>query len=160
MWTRVTLRMSSAMQGRHTSATEASTKSPHQGQITGLSRDTEEEEEGGVAERDFPASGCGCVNLTLSVWVWDRATEADCNPVNHLNIHSSTFPHIRADGQGRKRHSREMTVTWWAATKLLQLWKYSKMWQSFWESGRRGKMCLHFFNKWLFKWAGTQGFQI
>ncbi len=33
------------------------------------SRDTEaeEEEEGGVAERDFPASVRECVNLTLSV---------------------------------------------------------------------------------------------
>lgn len=57
------------MQGRHTSATEATAKSPHQGHITRHSRDTEaeEEEEGRVAKRDFPSSVCGCVNLTLSV---------------------------------------------------------------------------------------------
>ncbi len=61
--------MSPGMQKRRTSATENSATSPRQGHITRHSRDreAEEEEEGGLAERDFPASGCACVNLTLSV---------------------------------------------------------------------------------------------
>lgn len=61
--------MSPATQGRLTSTTEATAKSPRQGHITRHSRDkeAEEEEEGGVAERDFPAGVRECVNVTLSV---------------------------------------------------------------------------------------------
>lgn len=58
--------MSQAIQRRRTSAREATATSPYQGHVTrhSLDMEGEEEEEGGEAERDFPAFGGGCVNVT------------------------------------------------------------------------------------------------
>lgn len=48
----------------HTSSTEATAKTPRQGHVTRRSRDMEAEEEGGEAERDFPASKSDPERLT------------------------------------------------------------------------------------------------
>lgn len=61
---------------------------------------------------------------------------------------------LKTNKQPREeRPSREMMVMWWAA-----LWKYSKMWQCFWESGRLRKKVFLFY-KMAFQTKPSSSFQ-
>ena len=126
---------------RHTSATEASTTSPCQGHATRQGCDKavegEEEEEGALAERDFPSSVRESVNL-------NRASE--CVRRDHVQCSQWPCPHWR--GIETKDWREETTSSISYGDRMSRTTTTMKiLWHCFQESVRQwGKKCRHLSN--------------